>query len=1088
MGANNYISNVQKGFKADTPGCLEHSFTMFEALLDAKMEQRQVVVSWLDLRNAYGSVKHNLIQFALDWFHVPRIIQDLVFDYYEKICAQVRSSDWTTLFFFFDLGLFQGCVLSCILFNCVFQLLLDLLKPLSEDGYHFKGSLIVNHTQGFADDLSVMTSTCEQNQKALNLLKLFLNWTRTMRENIKKCVAMAMKRFDDRSSHRTVFERFGNTVYCPFDPDLNIGGEKIRFIIDVALEPGSLSYNHFKELGRWISVDLKEDKVKSEVRKRVAADLSLVDASGVNGFCKLFLYEFFVIRRVSWQFLVHDFCLSFAVELDKTTIPLLKRWAGLFRSADLGCLFRLRKDMGLQLTSFTFHYKHLQLVRCVLLKNSRDATVANTYAHKASRERSFTRTWCASRELETLGPLVEHEIRFGGQQGREGLGNGHFVANPCLSERRSLLVKMLLRESETALIEHSSSLVRQGVWTRFSAVRPFDLSWFNLISGPGPKLLSFVLNSLINSVRTPDMLKLWGYTTTAECGLCSAKVCTLHHILVGCSVALDQGRYTWRHDSVLSNIETALDVLINRINSRTTTRRSVLKSSFPSSFVKRGSALSPHTPPASVLEGSRDWRIAVDYKHKPVLFPPSILTTDQRPDIVIWSESSRRVLLLELTCPAEEGIQAARDRKEAKYAPLVESINNTKCWTADLHTLEVGARGLVASRTFKVFRNLGLSSPEANALCRSLSIVSSRCSFAIFRAHSLGAWIPCGLVRVPPVAAPHRPRPLRRAHHKGTPSLSTPSLSPSSLPLSPSPHLDLQLLMTNGIKKLYHFTDRSSIPSIKNVGLHSWVALEKQGIVGRRGSSSLSRSLDQNKGLGDFVRLSFTPRHPMMYKALSDHRLLDAVILEIDLTVVLRSGTLYSDRNAAATSAVVARSPSVIHFDTVLKSSQFDVEPRDRAFFQAEVLIFSHVPPSFISFPPSRNTDLNPGPPKVACQADVNEILAVWDLLDRAAINALHSGDLIEFTDILEYYPPLPLNLALPRRSPPVDVEPVPSPSICEFNIGPLFPSCPNCVPGVFICAHHQIFCGREPFIQCGFCGRILCWSHLNCFCTVRPK
>jgi len=133
-------------------------------------------------------------------------------------------------------------------------------------------------------------------------------------------------------------------VYCPFDPKLSIGGNKIRFIVDVASDPGSLAFDHFKELGRWISVDLKEDKIKSMVRKRVVDDLVAVDASGVNGFCKLWIYEHFIVRRVSWQFLVHDFCVTFAVGLDKISIPFLKRWAGLYRSADLGCLFRLRKD------------------------------------------------------------------------------------------------------------------------------------------------------------------------------------------------------------------------------------------------------------------------------------------------------------------------------------------------------------------------------------------------------------------------------------------------------------------------------------------------------------------------------------------------------------------------------------------------------------------------------------------------------------------------------------------------------------------------------------------------------------------------
>ena len=66
MAANKFISQVQKGFKADTAGCLEHSFAMFEALLDAKHNQKQIVVAWLDLCNAYG-VKHNLIQFALTY-------------------------------------------------------------------------------------------------------------------------------------------------------------------------------------------------------------------------------------------------------------------------------------------------------------------------------------------------------------------------------------------------------------------------------------------------------------------------------------------------------------------------------------------------------------------------------------------------------------------------------------------------------------------------------------------------------------------------------------------------------------------------------------------------------------------------------------------------------------------------------------------------------------------------------------------------------------------------------------------------------------------------------------------------------------
>ena len=78
------------------PGCIEHTFGLLEALRDAKESYRQIVLCWLDLANAYGSVRHNLIQFALNWYHVPKDIQALIFDYYEKLCAMISTNNWST--------------------------------------------------------------------------------------------------------------------------------------------------------------------------------------------------------------------------------------------------------------------------------------------------------------------------------------------------------------------------------------------------------------------------------------------------------------------------------------------------------------------------------------------------------------------------------------------------------------------------------------------------------------------------------------------------------------------------------------------------------------------------------------------------------------------------------------------------------------------------------------------------------------------------------------------------------------------------------------------------------------------------------
>ena len=231
--------------------------------------------------------------------------------------------------------------------------------------------------------------------------------------------------------------------------------------------------------------------------------------------------------------------------------------------------------------------------------------------------------------------------------------------------------------------------------TWIDTAQPFDLSWENLITAP-PSLIKFVLNAQINSVRTPDMLKLWGYTKSATCPLCCASQCTLHHVLVNCDFALKNKRYTWRHDSVLKNIELSIARLVADFNQKQpTTLVKATRKAFEASFVRKGEKKNRGNKPPerltpSVLACANDWKLRVDFDAKQVEFPPTILATSLRPDIVLWSEMSRVVVLIELTCPAEEGMAAAQLRQETKYSELLDNINATNVWKASLWTLEIG--------------------------------------------------------------------------------------------------------------------------------------------------------------------------------------------------------------------------------------------------------------------------------------------------------------------------------------------------------------------------------------------------------------
>ena len=118
---------------------------------------------------------------------------------------------------------------------------------------------------------------------------------------------MAMKRFYSVSDSK--YERYGDTQYCTYDPALLIDGEPQKFIVNVAKDPKSLEYDHFKELGRFIGVDLKEDKIRAEISRRLNAYMDLVNNCGVNGLAKLFIYEHAIVPRISWPFLVHNLSL-----------------------------------------------------------------------------------------------------------------------------------------------------------------------------------------------------------------------------------------------------------------------------------------------------------------------------------------------------------------------------------------------------------------------------------------------------------------------------------------------------------------------------------------------------------------------------------------------------------------------------------------------------------------------------------------------------------------------------------------------------------------------------------------------------------
>ncbi len=79
-------------------------------------------------------------------------------------------------------------------------------------------------------------------------------------------------------------------------------------------------------------------------------------------------------------------------------------------------------------------------------------------------------------------------------------------------------------------------------------------------------------------------------------------------------------------------------------------------------FVKSGTTQKTQKPTkASILDGSRDWKMEVDLGRRLVF--PNVVQTTLRPDIVLWSETGKKLVTIELTVPWEPDVKKPTSRR-----------------------------------------------------------------------------------------------------------------------------------------------------------------------------------------------------------------------------------------------------------------------------------------------------------------------------------------------------------------------------------------------------------------------------------------
>ena len=185
---NHYIDeSIQKAGVPGIPGCVEHAFSIWEAIQTAKNKKEDLNVVWLDLANAYGSVPHELLMKAMEFFHIPVAVRLLMKRYYDHFQMRFTTEKFTTEWHRLEVGIAAGCTISVIWFILVMEMLLRSTNCTENE------AKVKAPKKAFMDDVTLLIREEDEMNKVLSRLDELVTWSR-MKFKPKKSRSLSFKK------------------------------------------------------------------------------------------------------------------------------------------------------------------------------------------------------------------------------------------------------------------------------------------------------------------------------------------------------------------------------------------------------------------------------------------------------------------------------------------------------------------------------------------------------------------------------------------------------------------------------------------------------------------------------------------------------------------------------------------------------------------------------------------------------------------------------------------------------------------------------------------------------------------------------
>ena len=461
-----------------------------------------------------------------------------------------------------------------------------------------------------------------------------------------------------------------------------------NFVIDGADIP-TADKKDLVILGMFIPARGGLKEIGDRIIDNISSSLQKIEECVVRTEIKAEIFSNFYIPGLQYLLTVHNLGASHhnrpsgrgtspLEKMDALELRYLRRWLKVPKSATRSIF-----------TSAVFNFESI----------SKLAERARVASHVRMREKADPNVQAAldakvSRESELKYESVRHSVRAENlyQQAKTDFPD---LRGKSLIEATKNLVNS---EHEKVILEYLEGKEVQGKFADIIELQKQDPFYRSVMYDLPYGQLSWLMRACVDCLPSYKNLRRWGKVLSDKCALCVMPE-TMRHALNSCSKALDQGRFTFRHDSILLHI-------VKQIRA---------------SKQHEGKRLIADLPGYRLPDGGT--------------IPPELVVTNQKPDIVLIEEKTDNVELFELTSCTDSkyNIDLAHNLKRKRYEVLASQLK------AGLQPFEVCALGNIPKHSRETIRYL-VGKKAARETFKSLAKIAISASYYIFNRRRNAEW------------------------------------------------------------------------------------------------------------------------------------------------------------------------------------------------------------------------------------------------------------------------------------------------------------------------------------------------------------